>query len=750
MTDNWFTQDVERLLAHRNRVVIVDPSGKCGFLVSLLKDKDIVVLKTDEDLDEQWQQVKEELFLRYEAETEHADKPIVFYAVRPQEKLSFLFDYCFTHGCLDLTNPIEWLKKKIFTHTDLQVQFDNPMLLTVAKIGIYKDLAWWKKVLQNLEDLVNLDDELLPFLDNPESYLGDLDIDVRRLFEEKIFELLGQQFMAKPAKTLADEVAKRLFDGLINNEVHPTLLEIYYRWADSETYRPSLKNYIHQYDLSNVSNPWKAHPDHCFEKLDNIALRQLTENLRDESYVAEKLVKIKTRVGSGKAKAKAKAFVPLWWQNILTLLEFDTKPLSTCNTFNAVVDFYTQQFAPVDRAIRYLYMRFLPEEKIIRPLQEHYESLNHELLEKWFDYFGSYKSDQQGYLVNLFKNAKPKTAVIVGDGISYEIANYVANELKPLFNVDTQIMLADMPSETEHNMSAMYVGNNEVLATKKEREIRLSAITGKEIAYLDLENLHYGVDGDYLVLSYKDIDDAGEKLQHGAIKLFAEMENVLKEKITLLLNMGYRAVHLVTDHGFVLTGLLDEADKIEANATGKKAVVERYFRTVEKQSNSNLFEFERPYGEYNYVYASRSHRPFKSKGKYGFAHGGFTPQEIIIPKFTFSKTQIATSGLKILISNKTDLGEVTGEQFAIKLNADEYAADLFSAQRKVQILLYAGGANYQSSSIITMQPKNVQSLEFSFNQHKEVEAVLIDAETKEQIDKVVIKQTNLRDLGGLL
>ena len=746
MTDNWFIQDVEKLLTHRNRLVIVDPAGQCGFLVSLLEGQDIIVLKTDGELNEHWQQVKEELFLRYEAETEHAEKPVVFYAARAQDKLSFLFDYCFTHGCLDLTNPGEWLKKKLFTHTGLQVQFDNPMLLTAAKLGTGKDLAWWKKVLQNLEDLVNLEDELLPFLDKPENYLNNLDGDVRRLFEEKIFELLGQPYMAKPAKTLAEEVAKRLFDGLINNEVAPTLLALYYRWADSETFRPSLQNYIVQYDLNGAVNPWKAHPDHCFEKLDNIALRQLTENLRDDAYVAEKLVKLKNRANS----VKAKAFVPAWWQNILTLMEFDSKPLASCNSFDAVIDFYTKQFAPVDRAIRYLYMKFLSDEKIIRPLQEHYESLNHELLGSWFDYSAAYKSDQQGYLVNLFKTAKPKIAVIVGDGISYEIANYVADELKRQFKVDTQTMLADMPSETEHNMSALYAGNNEVIATKKERETRLSELTGKEIVYLDLENLHYGTDGDYLVLSYKDIDDAGEKLQHGAIKLFAEMENVLKEKITLLLNMGYQAVHLITDHGFVLTGLLDEADKIEAAATGKKAVVERYFRTAEKQTNPNLLEFERPYGEYNYVYAAKSHRPFKSKGKYGFAHGGFTPQEIIIPKFTFSKAQTASSGLKVEIANKTDLSEVTGEQFAIKLKADEHAADLFSAQRKLQILLYAGGANYQSSSIITIKAADVQSLDFSFNQHQEVEAVLIDADTKEQLDKTIIKQTNLRDLGGLL
>lgn len=34
--------------------------------------------------------------------------------------------------------------------------------------------------------------------------------------------------------------------------------------------------------------------------------------------------------------------------------------------------------------------------------------------------------------------------------------------------------------------------------------------------------------------------------------------------------MGYHQVHLVTDHGFVLTGILDEADKIDPITAGKK------------------------------------------------------------------------------------------------------------------------------------------------------------------------------------
>lgn len=79
------------------------------------------------------------------------------------------------------------------------------------------------------------------------------------------------------------------------------------------------------------------------------------------------------------------------------------------------------------------------------------------------------------------------------------------------------------------------------------------------------------------------------------------LKNILIEKITFLINIGYQEVYLITYHGFVLTGLLEEADKIDPNATGKKEVHERFIRTVDKQSNNNWLEFERPNGEYKYV-----------------------------------------------------------------------------------------------------------------------------------------------------
>lgn len=745
MIDKWFVQDIEHILQHSRPVVIFDPGNLFGFLLPLLESKGYQVIRTDYKLTETWQMVKEELDIRCRVESFDKNDQAILYITREKSRLSFLFDYCATRGCLDLSPSADWLKRKLFTHTGLQVQMDGPVLLTAAKLSLGKDIHWWKKILQNLQDLICLDEELLPFLHEPDKYLKELDSDVRRLFEEKLFELIEQPYMAKPPQILATEVVKKLLDGLAYNNVSSELVQQYYRWVDSSKYRSSLQEYISHYELDETAEPWSAHADHCFLALDLIGLRHLVTHLGDEKYLEEKKQLICKRMSG-----KAHPMVPSWWQDVLTILDYEGRSLTSCTTLDQVVTFYCDEFAGVDRALRNLYAQFLQEKEIIQPLQEYYEGLNYELLHHWYDHTKEYRSDQTGYLTNLFQDAQPGIAVIVGDGMRYEMADFVSSHIGSQIKCEKGIMLADLPSDTENNMSALYTEQNTIISSQQERGTKLKEASHKNITFMNLEELHPGIDAEYLLLTYKDIDSAGEKLQQGALKLFEEFENVLIEKIKLLLNSGYREVHLLTDHGFVLTGLLTESDKIDPNVTGPKQIHERFVRTVDRQKATDWIEFAKPYNEFNYVYVAKSHRPFKSKGVYGFSHGGFTPQEIILPKFVFRKEKVNVPGLAVTIINKKDLEAVTGERFGIKIRAAGTEPDLFTANRKIQILLFAGSANYSSSQIITMLPGKSESMEFSFNGNPLVSAVLIDAETQEQLDIVRIKKSNARDLSGLL
>ena len=65
-------------------------------------------------------------------------------------------------------------------------------------------------------------------------------------------------------------------------------------------------------------------------------------------------------------------------------------------------------------------------------------------------------------------------------------------------------------------------------------------------------------------------------------------------------------------------------------------------------------------------------------------------------------------------------------------------------------MLYANGTNYSSSSILTIEPGTTQAIEFSFNGNKEVQTILLDATTQEQLDTVKITKSNIEIWADLL
>jgi hypothetical protein len=255
----------------------------------------------------------------------------------------------------------------------------------------------------------------------------------------------------------------------------------------------------------------------------------------------------------------------------------------------------------------------------------------------------------------------------------------------------------------------------------------------------------------YLICTYKDIDDMGEKLQHKALKYFPETIDYFAKKITTLLNSGYLKVYLITDHGFVLTGLLSEADKISVTLEGVFEKAERYIRTVDQQASlmGNCIEVVKKYKHLNYLYFSKTMNPFKTPGEYGFSHGGVAPQELITPFFCWERADDSAPALTVTILNKEDLKSVTGELFQLKIQADKKAGDLFSLNRKVYLVFFSNKAQINKSDIFTIQREELITKEFTFDGNSEIEVHLLDAQTKVQIDKIIIKQNRDRDLGGL-
>jgi hypothetical protein len=438
------------------------------------------------------------------------------------------------------------------------------------------------------------------------------------------------------------------------------------------------------------------------------------------------------------------------------LLEFDEKNINQIASYNECVAFYTNHFYKLDKAIRELYTQFLDRKNLMEPLQGYYKNYAVIFLDKWFKYIEEYQSNQTGKLQEIIDNNPAKTAIVVGDGVSYEFAHDIIEKVSKEYTLskDHQYIFAGLPSETEHNMSQLYLDSGNVVSKKQDREAYiLNQNKDKSIGFIDLEKVNETTDKEhYLICSYKDPDKLGETYQQKALKYFDQVAGIFASKIEQLFKNGYHNVYLVTDHGFVLTGILENSDKIEVNFKGNVDKKERFIRTEDRQNidTNLLIEKEVVYNNFNYCYFAKRLGPFKTTGVYGFSHGGLSPQETIIPFLKWSNDNNMQDQVQVIIANKKDLNDVTGDLFSIVLKATSAATGLFSSERKVMILFFANNKNVNESDIITIEKDSELKKEFRFGSNAEIEVKIVDAITKEQLDKVIVKQNKARDLGGLL
>ena len=743
MIDQWFKNDLRDIYKQHPVAVFIDESGDAGFLLKILETECTTYL-ADTEL--------EELHVKYLIEkAQPSNRKFLVYTRSKKDKLRFVREYCETNGCLEIRYLQNYIKDKVHQTLNLNINLLKEELIVAAKVSVGKDRTyWWELSYNGATKIFDLDKELLPFVHDPDSYLEEKhDAQIREAFSRKVNELLGWEYLDKPASTLAGEVVKAMLDGLAEGSCNKTLEGVYKNWLDSVTFRESFNGYIASYSLPAKLDIWNVSIHHPFRQVDEQWLAEIGKNLSDKASVPDMLARLRRRNQSKQAQALGICF----WMDVIALLEFAPQDIACLSSFSECVEFYKKHFCKLDTAIRNLYAEFLNKKELLEPFQELYKEHVSVFLDKWFKYWSGYKETQTGTLQRIIDDAGGlKTAVIVGDGVAYEIAELVAAKVKESVRKDS--ILADIPSETENNMSRIYMANGVTEAVQRNREKYLAAQNPDiSIDFIRLDEVTKEVRaGQFLICTYKDIDDMGEKLQQKALKYFPETIDFFAEKITLLLESGYARVYLITDHGFVLTGLLSDADKISVSPKGDFDKAERYIRTETRQADltPDLIEAEKSYKQFGYLYFARNINPFKTPGLYGFSHGGVSPQELVTPCFCWERSEASSASLSVSIDNKEELKDVTGELFSVKIQADKGEGDLFSMDRKVYLAFFASKAQVNKSDMFTIRRSERVTKEYTFDGHSELEIHLLDAATSQQLDRTVVKQNKDRDLGGLL
>lgn len=733
MIVKWFKQDIDDLLKEHTRVVITDKGGNGRFLVDELHTG-YNVLKADNEL--------EELYARYKAEKEYSDKPVIFYATMGKGKLRYLLEYAETGGLIQLDSIEQYVRDKLWQHLKINAAIDGAKLVTAAKLGKGNDDNWWKMIAQGLEEPFSVHENLIDFLQNPSAYKGK-DADLYKMLVENVCELTGISDTGQSADTLASELMKSIFDRLLDNTLEGKLLKLYNALTSLSHTRNVVKNALSEYKLPKDADFRKASPDHCFEKIDEAMMHSLAKDIVDGKSLDDYITYLKARI-SGK---EAIDYKPSWLLDVYVVLTFKADGIKKLSSLDDTAAYYRDTFCHLDAAMRHIYVAWLKENSVLRPIQQSiYEQYEKELLDKWFSFTDGYEPTQFDFIAQKL-NQPGRSAVIVGDGLRLSLVETAIQNIRNKnVHISKDTMYAVLPSVTENGMSVLYGCETKTKVAEERRQHLRNNVEGVEI--MDFDEFNSSVTAQKLVLCFSDIDEMGEKKQLGALKDIDKYEQSLAERIEELIDMGYRHVWVTTDHGFVLTGILDDADKQPVPSQPVKKVEERFILADEPVNDDRLIERQDDFFCTKYQYYAKTDRPFFTKGKYGYSHGGFTPQECVIPAYEFS-VDVDDSQLEIVITNKRDLAEVTGDMFVVKLKADGDASNLFGSSRKIKVVVFANGKQTQKSQTINITAqKEIEPLEFDIDNNDKV--VVIDADTREQLDSALIKKSDARDLGGLL
>jgi hypothetical protein len=745
MIDVWFKKDLQNIYDTHPVAVFIDESGDADFLLKSVENE-YTIYKANSEV--------EELHVKYLIEKGQSSRDkYLIYTRSKKDDLKFVREYCETNDCLEIRYLQNYVKDKVHKTLNRNINLPKEEMIAAAKVSVGKDHTYWMDLIhKGSAEIFDLTKELLPFLHNPETYSREkYDHQLRETFYRKVNDLLGQDYINKPATTLASEVVNAMLDGLAEGSCNKTLELVYKSWLDSVTYRGSFKSYISNYSLPAALDFWNVSIDHPFRQVDEKWLVEIGNNLSDKTGIPQTLAKLRQRNQSKQAQALDIFF----WGDVIVLLDFDPQDITYLSSFSECVEFYKKHFYKLDTAIRHLYAEFLNKRELLEPFQQLYTEYISIFFDKWFKCWNDYQETQTGTLQRIIdENCGVKTAVIISDGVAYEIAELVASKVKGNVNLKRDAILADIPSETENNMSRIFMDNGVTEAIQSNPQKYLAGQNPDiVIDFIRLDEANEEArPGQFLMCTYKDIDDMGEKLQQKALKYFPETIDYFAEKIELLLSSGYAKVYLITDHGFVLTGLLSEADKISLTLKGEYDKAERYIRTEIKQENLTpaLVEAEKSYKHFRYIYFAKNINPFKTPGLYGFSHGGVSPQELVTPYFCWERSDAYTTSLSVKIENKEDLINITGELFLIKIQAEKGAGDLFSMNRKIYLVFFSNKTQVNKSDILTIKRGEHIAKEYAFDGHQTLEVHLLDAATKQQLDRAVVKQNRDRDLGDLL
>lgn len=517
----------------------------------------------------------------------------------------------------------------------------------------------------------------------------------------------------------------------------------------------------------------------AFEYFDKLTIKYIAENLNSEVANYDRYLKyINIRLDNTLYRSKYFDYYKMLI-TVINLLKIKDELVIRDKSIDGIFKEYINIYYKIDR----LYRDFIVSydsikgkssnelfDKLERKISQFYEKdYLEELLSVWADNFTTESGLplQKDFYNEYIKNSDTRVAVIISDGLRYEIGEEIAEKLKKEASakeINLKAMLTGLPSITQVGMANLLPDNERVIdplrkiytisgissinTENREKILKLSCEESSAIIFKDFKNMSRNeqdefIKGKRVIYIYHDnIDGIGDKSKTED-ETFEACDMAIKDIVgisKLLSSLGIVNIYITSDHGFLYERkVVEEYNKIELDKSEVEPVVigKRYALYEKKIEQKGCITIK--IDDYFGVFPKKNQRIKASGSGLQFVHGGLSPQEMIVPVIQYRSGVHSKKAEKVRVRIKESTGKITSNlnKFTLyqldpvsiknKVVERDIIAGLYDGDirvsNEVKIRLNATEENFQHDFRLTLS-----------GDHEKVTLKIMDLETGEILD----------------
>ncbi|MGF6906032.1 BREX-1 system phosphatase PglZ type A [Fusobacterium sp. PH5-44] len=533
-----------------------------------------------------------------------------------------------------------------------------------------------------------------------------------------------------------------------------------------------LKDRIDELELEDLSKGKGV------EYLDKRIIRRIAENLGDNLTEYDKYLEyIDRRLNISLWKDKYLHFYNALSATINLFKLKSTMEVKDRDNLREVFEDYTKKYYLIDELYRKFYYSYDKikndhlskvfdrlENKILYFYEKEYLEI---LLPIWSEKISDRKKlpQQSDFYMNYIEKSDTRVAVIISDGLRYEIGKEICLNLEKESNAEIiQIsgLIAELPTKTYSGMvnllpnvnraimldtekatvdgidTSTLANRGKILDNSKEGSIAVAYdnfnkmkkseqeafIKGKKVIYI----YHNSIDetGDAGLTENRTFDAC-----HTAVRDITSMTKSLS-------SLGVVNIFITSDHGFIYErNTVLENNKLELTNTNYTVIGKRYGISAEEVEERGCITVH--LGNWYGIFPHKNQRIKSSGGGLQYIHGGISPQEMIVPLVHYKGGAKVRKPAKVNVKIKENIGKITSNLTKFSLYQTEAVSIKDKlVERNVLAALYSGNekvSNFYPLKLNATEENHIYNFSLTLTgDHKKVVLKVMDTETEDILD----------------